>query len=198
MPSIYLASGSAARRRLLDSAGISYEAKRPNCDEEALKQKLEQKHTQFLDSAKSLAFEKAKSVSLIHEKSLCLGGDQICTVSDKWLSKPTSLGEVFDQLSEVSGKEVAYVTALSLCEDGQEVWSYVETIYVLYRSLSSEQKNWYLGQRSDASFRQEGLMLVEGSGIQLVANIRGSFSGLLGLPLLPLISELQRRHILEY
>ncbi len=197
MPCILLASQSRARRRILDQAGIHYKVCSPSFDEEAAKIDLVTSQASLIKSASTLALGKAKRGSLDFPNGICVGSDQLCSLEGKWLNKPKDGGEVSSQLDDVSGKTVTYTTAISLCENGQEVWQHVEEIRVQYRNLSFAQKEWYIKQRSEESFQKEGLLLIEGVGIQLIESIEGSNSGLLGLPVIPLIGELQRRGLLE-
>lgn len=197
MSKLWLASTSAARQKILTDAKVPFSVVVPCCDEQKLKMTLLQKEVTAQEMAKSLAKSKALSVSQ-RQGEICLGADQTCCMGRRMFNKPKDINDVLSQLKSVSGQVVTYTTALSLFSGEKELWNYDEPTYVRYRKLSLSQIEWYITQRTEASFVRDGLIQVEGPGIQLVEEIKGSVFSLLGLPISPLISELQKRDLLEY
>jgi septum formation protein len=55
----------------------------------------------------------------------------------------------------------------------------------------------YLVEAGDAIWGNVGAYAIEGIGIQLFASVRGDASTIIGLPMLPLLSQLRARGMLR-
>lgn len=187
---LVLASTSAARRAMLDAAGVSHEAVSAGVDEEAAKAALS--HLDGRELADALAELKAVKVSSRRLGDLVLGCDQTLELEDgRMLDKP---GEnLADQLRLLSGKTHRLHSAVVAAENGQPVWRHVERAKLTMRVLSDAFIADYVAHEAAAVEGCVGGYRIEGRGVQLFSRIEGSHFTILGLPLLPLIDWLRVR-----
>ena len=94
---LVLASGSAARRKMLEAAGLTFEVDAPRVDEEAAKASLRAEGLKPRDQADALAELKALSVSRTRP-DFVIGADQMLVCGTLWFSKPETIEGARDQL----------------------------------------------------------------------------------------------------
>jgi septum formation protein len=189
---LVLASTSAARRALLDNAGLSYEAVAPRVDEESAKQSLRANGLNARDLADALAELKAKRVSASWPGDLVLGCDQTLMLEDgTMLDKPGD--EVFRQLKILSGQTHNLYSAIVAVQNGQSVWRHVDRAKLTMRTLSDDFITDYVAKEGAAVAGCVGAYRIEGLGAQLFSKIEGSHFTILGMPLLPLLDWLRIR-----
>lgn len=190
---LVLASTSAARRAMLDAAGVAHDAVSAGVDEEAAKAALS--HLEGRGLADALAELKAIKVSSRRLGDLVLGCDQTLELEDgTLLDKPGA--NLADQLRQLSGKTHRLHSAIVAAENGQPVWRNVERAKLTMRVLSDAFIDDYVGHEGAAVAGCVGGYRMEGRGIQLFSRIEGSHFTILGLPLLPLLDWLRVRGVL--
>ena len=183
---IILASTSPYRRQLLMRLGLEFSVQAPGIIEVACSG--EPPHA----LAQRLADEKANAVALKHPDALVIGSDQLACLGESVLGKPGTQANAERQLLACSGREVVFLTALSVCchASGQTARVLDET-RVQFRELSARQIRRYveLEQPLDCA----GSFKVEGLGISLFTGIYSSDpSALIGLPLIKLCTALSQ------
>jgi septum formation protein len=190
---LVLASTSAARRTMLDAAGVRHKAVSAGVDEDAAKLALG--HLDGRGMADALAELKAIKVSSRRPGDLVLGCDQTLELEDgTLLDKP---GEnLADQLLRLSGKTHLLHSAVVAAENGQPVWRHVERARLSMRVLSDAFIADYVAHEGPAVTGCVGGYRIEGRGAQLFSRIEGSHFTILGLPLLPLLDWLRVRNVL--
>lgn len=196
---LILASGSASRRRLLESAGVAFRVIPADVDEAALKREL---RTSPATSgagpvAAHLARAKARVVSERHPAALVIGADQVLALGDDLFDKPRDLAEARAQLLRLRGRGHCLVSGLALAQGGAIVWEYSAVATLTMRTFSNAHLESYLSAAGDAVTRTVGAYELEGPGIQLFERVDGDYFTILGLPLLPLLAELRARGVLE-
>ncbi len=75
-------------------------------------------------------------------------------------------------------------------------WTNVATARLTMRDFSDAFLDDYLKRAADRVTQSVGAYELEGLGIQLFDNIEGDYFTILGLPLLPVLSELRVRGII--
>lgn len=187
---LVLASTSAARRAMLDAAGVPHEAVSAGVDEDAAKAALA--HLDGRALADALAELKAVKVSARRPGDLVLGCDQTLELEDgTLLDKPgTTLA---NQLRQLSGRTHRLHSAVVAAENGQPLWRYVERAKLTMRVLSEAFIADYVAEEGTAVAGCVGGYRIEGRGAQLFSRIEGSHFTILGLPLLPLLDWLRVR-----
>lgn len=192
---LVLASMSAARRAMLEAAGVPFEAVAPMVDEDAAKAALRADGLGPRDLADALAELKALRVSQRRPVDIVLGCDQTLELDDgSMLDKPGA--DVAAQLRTLSGRRHRLHSAIVAVQGGQAVWRVVDTAALTMRPLSDSFIADYVAREGNAVAGCVGGYRIEGLGAQLFAKTEGSHFTILGLPLLPLLDWLRVRGVL--
>jgi septum formation protein len=190
---LLLASRSAARRAMLEAAGVPFEPVEAELDEEAGKAGLWGAGFDARGVAEELAQLKALSVRAAPGE-LVLGCDQTLERADgTMLSKPASRDEARGQLESLRGATHQLHSAAVVAEGGEGVWWGCETVGLTMRSFSDSFLDAYLDREWEHVRWSVGGYRIEGPGAQLFDKIEGSHFAILGLPLLPLLAYLRER-----
>jgi septum formation protein len=193
---LLLASRSAARRTMLQAAGVPFESVEAELDEEAAKAGLEAAGFDARGVAEELAQLKALSVEA-GERDLVIGADQTLELDDgTMLSKPASRADALAQLRMLSGRTHLLHSAAVVVENEATVWWLSETVELTMRALGDDFLEHYLDREYEAIRWSVGGYRIEGPGVQLFDRIEGSHFAVLGLPLLPLLGYLRERGVL--
>lgn len=189
--SIVLASGSAARRRLLASAGVAFDVVPSDIDEAAVRRTNRAASPKTI--AMILAREKAAGVSAAHPRPLVVGGDQILACDGEIFAKAATLDESRRVLSGLRGRSHELHSAVALAQGGTVVWECAGEAHMTMRDFSEEFLETYLALEGGGVLSPVGCYKFEGRGAQLFDRVDGDHSTILGMPLLPLLAELRRR-----
>ena len=194
---LLLASKSAARRQMLQAAGVPFEAVEAELDEAAAKAGLWGAGFDARGVAEELAQLKALSVDS-PGADLVLGCDQTLERDDgTLLGKPASREEARGQLVSLSGSTHRLHSAAVVAEGGEGVWWSCESVELTMRPLGDAFIEAYLDREYEAIRWSVGGYRIEGPGAQLFDRIEGSHFAILGLPLLPLLAYLRERGVLK-
>ena len=188
---LILASQSVTRRALLDAAGLEFEALPAAVDEAAIKESAQAEGMPPADAATLLADAKAARVARKHPEAVIIGADQLLVSGGEWFSKPEDLGAARRQLLRLRGHAHELVTAVVVWRDGQRAWHHVATPRLVMRDFSDAFLDAYLAREGGFVTQSVGAYRLEGMGIQLMRDVRGEHSAILGLPLLPLLGYLR-------
>jgi len=191
---LVLASGSASRKALLTGAGVSFIADPADLDEDALMARLKQAGAEAM--ARTLAEQKALTVSRRHPGQLVLGGDSVIAFGSEYLSKCASLEEARGLLRRLSGHTHLLVSAAALARDGALLWAHASPCRMTMRALSQEFLEDYLAREGEAILSSVGCYRFEGRGAQLFDRVEGDYFSVLGLPLLPVLAQLRKEGVL--
>lgn len=174
-PLLYLASGSPRRRELLAQLNVPFTVLRPNVIEQ------QQLHETAGDYVCRLARDKAQAGRLIAPLPLpVLAGDTIVVLDERVLEKPNSKAEGFAMLRQLSGRSHQVLTAMALLNADQLSEVLVST-EVCFRPLTEQdiESYWASGEPQDKA----GGYGIQGLGGRFVHWIHGSYSSVVGLPL---------------
>lgn len=197
-PQLVLASASQARRALLRGAGLTFDVIRSDIDEAVVASGLGAARDEIAgeDLAEILARAKAEDVSQRTIGALVIGGDQVLSLADHQLDKPTTIDDVRDQLLQLRGRTHELASAVVMAKDGETVWAHVEVARITLRTFSMKALGTYLATVGDSVIGSVGGYQLEGPGIQLIQRMEGDYFTVLGMPLLPLVAELRRRGVI--
>lgn len=190
-----LASGSAARRAMLASAGLDFEVERPDVDEDALKATLGQLDAR--DLALELARAKALVVSRARPDAWVLGSDQTLEFNGRMISKAADLDEARRRLAAMRGRDHALHSAAALARNGAVVWSGADSVEMRMRQVSDAFLDAYLAAEGESLLEVVGSYRLEGRGAQLFSSIDGDHFTVLGLPLWAVLTELRRAGVIQ-
>ncbi len=193
-----LASGSAARRALLEAAGLMFDVIPADIDEVAIREAILEKTAgvEGADIASVLAAEKARVVSILHPGALVVGADQVLALGGKTLSKPGSLAEARAHLMKLRGRTHDLVSAVALARNGNVHWQTTATAGMAVREFSNEFLGAYLERMGDRVLASVGCYEFEGLGVQLFERMEGDYFTILGIPLLPLLARLREEEMI--
>lgn len=194
---LILASASAARRRLLEGAGIAFDVDPARIDEEALRAAMVEEGLKPRDMADALAELKALRVSARHPGAFVLGADQILSCDGEVYGKAETLQAARRQLLVLRGRAHELHTALVMARDGAPIWRFVDTPKLTMRPFSDDFLEAYLQGAGPDILGSVGCYAIEGRGAQLFTAIAGSLFSVQGLPLLPLLDFLRLHKVIE-
>lgn len=192
--SLVLASGSAARRSMLEAAGLAFEVDVPRVDEEGAKASLRAAGLRPRDQADALAELKALSVSR-SRPDFVIGADQMLALGDEVFDKPKSPAEAREQLLRLRGQTHELITAAVVAREGSIIWRHVDTPKLKMRTFSDAFLDDYLSRAGENVLRSVGAYQLEGLGAQLFERVEGDYFSVLGLQLLPLLAFLREHGI---
>jgi septum formation protein len=191
-PRLLLASGSAARRALLQASGLRFDVLPAQVDEAALKQGSRAAGLDAEAAAVLLADAKARHVAQLEPEALVIGCDQLLVCDGTWFDKPADLTEARAHLRALRGRTHTLVTAI-VCRHGeQRLWQAVSLPRLTMRDVSDAFLETYLSLEASHLTTTVGAYRLEGPGIHLFAAIEGEHAAILGLPLLGLLGFLRQ------
>lgn len=190
--SIVLASQSAARRAVLDGAGVPYEATVAGVDEEAVKASLLADGAGPRDVADALAELKAVRVSA-KRPGFVIGSDQTLDLDGRLYDKAADLPAARERLQLLRGRTHRLHSAVVVAKDGAPIWREVVTASLTMRDFSDAFLDSYLQSEGPHALGSVGCYRLEGPGAQLFSRIEGDYFAILGLPLMGVL-DLFRRH----
>lgn len=193
---LVLASRSAARRHMLEAAGLAFEVRTGAGDEEAAKRRLRGEGLEAHPLALALAEYKASDAPA-GAGELVLGADQTLECDDgTMLDKPDTPETLARQLHRLAGRTHFLHSAAAIVESGRLVWSEAQSVALTMRPLGESFIASYVEREYEAVRFNVGGYRIEGPGVQLFERIEGSHFAILGLPLLPLLGYLRERGVL--
>jgi len=189
---IVLASKSAARRAVLDGAGVPYEATVAGVDEDAVKAAMLAEGHGPREVADALAELKAIRVSRNHT-GFVIGSDQTLDLDGALYDKAPDLDAARVRLSLLRGRTHKLHSAVVVAKDGAPIWREIVTASLTMRDFSDAFLDDYLATEGPHALGSVGCYRLEGPGAQLFSRIEGDYFAILGLPLMGLM-DLLRRH----
>lgn len=173
-PQITLASSSPRRRELLDQIQVSYSVLPVDIDESHISGETAE---QFVTR---LALEKARSGYKASSLIPALGSDTIVIFEHQILGKPKNRQDALNMLQMLSGKIHQVMTAVAIC-NGETEHCVISTSEVEFAQIDDQQAEayWETGEPVDKA----GGYGIQGIAAQFIKNIKGSYSGIMGLPL---------------
>jgi septum formation protein len=183
---LYLASASPRRREILDQLGIAYGLHPQDIDESRMLNEDAEDYVCRLAKTKA-----ENALSLVDEQSnsACLGADTKVVCDGEIFEKPEDESDAHRILQALSGRTHLVLTAVALARTGStEVL--LSSSEVTFKALTeAEIKNyWQTGEPADKA----GAYGIQGLGAIFVKEIKGSYSGIMGLPVFETISLLAK------
>lgn len=185
---LILASGSPRRAQWLEALRIPFEKLAPDVDETPL---IDEPAS---DMVLRLSELKAEVVARRHPGRWVLAADTTVALDEHVLGKPVDEDDAVRMLGLLQGRTHQVHTGLALQRDG-EVHSFVDTAEVRFRPLTEDQARWYAG--TGEPMDKAGSYAIQGIGALFVAEVKGSFATVMGLPVERLSELLGRLGLLQ-
>jgi septum formation protein len=187
---LVLASSSAARRAMLEAAGIPIQIVIADIDERGIESRAAP--TSATEAAQLLAREKAKAVATKLPGRYVVGADQTLALGRARFTKPADRAAAYEQLRTLSGRTHELHSAVAVGRDGRIIFTHVDVARLSMRTLSDRFLDAYLAAVGTTAGHSVGGYQLERIGAQLFERIEGDYFTILGLPLLPLLTFLRR------
>ncbi|WP_394754234.1 Maf family protein [Crenothrix sp.] len=171
---IILASASPRRKELLDQIGVAYRIVAVDIDESVRIGELPLVYVQRMAAEKSAA-----CVAKWGNHLPVLAADTTVVLGDVIMGKPKDKQDALSMLRQLSGATHQVYTSISL--RGNEHSQMVSITEVTFKPLTDAEleRYWHTGEPLDKA----GSYAIQGLGALFVESIKGSFSGVVGLPL---------------
>ncbi len=191
--SLILASASPRRMELLRQIGVSFQPYPVDIDESVWPDEDPESYVKRVAAEKSAAC----GVKMNVRDMAVLAADTTVICDQQILGKPEDKPHALAMLSRLSGKTHQVLTAISLrsyrdglCEAHDMALSVTE---VKFRPLSASdlEAYWKTGEPLDKA----GAYAIQGVAAIFIESIRGSYSGVVGLPLFETANLLSRQGI---
>ncbi len=176
---IFLASGSPRRKILLEQLGIGLELVPAGVDESLCPGESALAYTRRLARAKAAAGWRYLEANTAARRPV-LGADTAVVCDGRILGKPGGEAAGLEMLQALSGRWHRVVTAVALRYNDDCLVTHSDT-RVKFRVLTAEEAigYWRTGEPADKA----GGYAIQGLGGRFVERIEGSYSGVVGLPL---------------
>ena len=172
MKQIYLNSTSPRRKLLLEQMGIDFELVHNPISEDV------KAGENPLDYVVRMSKEKAKAG--FGAKGLAIGADTIVSIGNRIFGKPKSVGDAKETLEILSGCEHVVLTVVAIF-DGKKLEHVISESKVQIKELSFQEIDDYC--KTGEPLDKAGSYGIQGIGGIFVHQIKGSYSGIVGLPL---------------
>jgi septum formation protein len=193
---IYLASRSPRRRELLSQIGVRFQLllfrqrpqEAPEVDETPLNDETPAAYVERIARAKAEAgWMRMLQRGLPHAP--VLAADTTVAISGNILGKPASREQAGEMLAMLSGQTHEVLTAVAL-KSAENLQSALSTSEVRFKPLSAEEIKQYVasGEADDKA----GAYAIQGRAARFIIELRGSYSGVMGLPLYEVGQLLER------
>jgi septum formation protein len=187
---LVLASRSAARRAMLEAAGIPIEIVVADIDERGVESRAAPPTAS--EAAQLLAREKAKTIAARLPGRFVVGADQTLALGRARFTKPADRAAAYEQLRTLSGRTHELHSAVAVGRDGRIIFTHVDVAKLSMRPLSDRFLDNYLEVAGNSVCQSVGGYQLEKLGAQLFERIEGDYFTILGLPLFPLLTFLRR------
>lgn len=185
---IYLASRSPRRRELLRQIGVRFDpllfrngerGVDPDVDETPLPDETVEHYVERLALSKADAGSRRLRWRQMMLRPV-LAADTALAVDGEIIGKPSSADEARAMLERLSGRTHRVLTAVAMC-DGESSRSLLSVSTVRFRTLSDAEIRRYVA--SGEPMDKAGAYGIQGHAAVFIEEIRGSYSGIMGLPL---------------
>ena len=170
---LILASASPRRRELLRLTGLPFQIDVADVDE----------HIELgaREAVRELSRRKALAVAARHPGCVVLGSDTLVAIDDRPLGKPKDAEDACRMLRLLSGRTHQVYTGVTVVAADGMVYTDVDESHVTFDTLDEETIRAYVA--TGEPLDKAGAYAVQGIAGLWVTEVRGTPSGVIGLPL---------------
>ncbi len=179
MSDLVLASGSPRRASLLRQIGLSFEIISPAVDESRNSGEAAEPYIRRMSQSK---FENVVSGNYLEDGTVVVSADTVVVLDQEVLGKPLNESHCIEMLQRLSGRSHRVLTDVAIGRKNELTSTFcVETI-VEFRNITLVecQAYWQSGEPRDKA----GGYGIQGLGAVFVESISGSYTNVVGLPLM--------------
>jgi len=187
---LLLASRSAARRAMIEAAGIPVDIAATDIDERAVEASAGPSGAR--QTALTLAQAKARAAGSRWPGRIVVGADQTLALGQRRFDKPPDRSSARDQLRTLAGRSHELHSAVAVVRNESVMFSHVETARLTMRAVSDRFIDTYLDAAGSQALASVGAYQLEKIGVHLFEKIEGDHFTILGLPLLALLAFLRQ------
>jgi septum formation protein len=179
-PAVILASASPRRRELLAQLGISFTVAPADIDEAVAPGEAPQDYVRRMAAGKAQAGYGQAMTAAGESRLVVIGADTTVVAGKCILGKPQHKVDAIRMLEQLSGRTHLVLSAVAVT-DGQRVEERTSITEVSFRNIHPEEAAayWATGEPADKA----GAYAVQGLGALFVQELKGSYTGVVGLPL---------------
>jgi septum formation protein len=186
-PVLHLASSSPRRRELLSALGLVFSYEGVAIDESALPGEAARDMVLRLATGKARAAAESGAYQVP-----VLGADTVVTLDEQIFGKPGSKEEALEMLAGLSGRLHVVLSGVAVVAHG-ELETAISRTEVQFREIHPDEAEAYWQSGEPAG--KAGAYAVQGLGGIFVSAIKGSYTGVVGLPVFETAQLLQRAGI---
>jgi septum formation protein len=186
---LILASASPRRSALLQQLGVPHRVVAADIDERRRAGEGVEDCVLRLARAKAQAARERLIAAGSLDAAIVLGADTAVVLGDEMLGKPHTREPALAMLRQLSGREHRVLTGVAVWgESGCDAM--LSESRVRFRELGDAEceSYWQSGEPCDKA----GAYAIQGRAAAFIAELRGSYSGVMGLPLYETAALLQR------
>ena len=182
---LYLASGSPRRQELMQQLNLDFKVVSAPIDETLQAGESPKQYVTRMAKEKALA----GADRLLDANAWVVGGDTSVVFADHVLGKPENDNHAIEMLKMLSGQSHEVFSSICITHNGQ-VFSALNQTEVCFKSLSNDEIANYVAIGEPQG--KAGAYAIQGQAAVFIKSIKGSFSGVMGLPLYELNMLLER------
>lgn len=175
MQRLILASASPARAKLLREAGIEFDVKPMDIDEDTDKQAIKDPET----LVKTLAEKKGKAASVLHPNAVILTADTIVYLDGEVIGKPKDRADAKRIIQQLAGATHEVWTGVCLLKQTSEV-IFSDVSKVTFRPMTNTEIEAYLD--TEEWVGKAGAYQIQKTMGRYVEKLVGSEANVIGLP----------------
>lgn len=174
-PQLLLASASPRRRELLWQIGVAHRVLATDIDESPLPGEPPAVLVQRLARGKArAAWPDAQGLPV-------LGADTVVVLDGQVFGKPSDVDDAQRMLLALAGRSHQVLSAVAVVTVDGVLHERLSSSRVTLRPISAAEAHWY-GQTGEPLGKAGGYA-IQGRAAQFIADLQGSYSGVMGLPL---------------
>lgn len=182
--SFILASGSPRRKELLSAAGFRFEVVAPEVDE------IQSGDLTLREMTSANALRKGRAVAFARPHEVVVACDTLVSLDGKIIGKPADLPGARAILRALSGRTHEVCSAVFIGRGRRGLRHLFQVVSaVRFRELTDEAITAYL--RKIEPLDKAGAYAAQGEGREVIAEIKGSYSNVVGLPMTETIGALR-------
>ncbi|HXR05623.1 MAG TPA: Maf family protein [Verrucomicrobiae bacterium] len=184
LPPLILASASPRRAELLRQLNLEFQVVASDAAE------IFDEQLSPWELCQLNAHRKARAVAKKHPDALVLGADTLVFLDDEVMGKPANLADANRMLARLQGRKHQVVTGVSLIHlRAYRERTFAASTDVTFQPLPVKQIKLYLAKTNPLD--KAGAYAIQEHGEMIVAEIFGSYSNVVGLPIERVEEELK-------